>query len=79
MPSLRVVQRFGGGVQGQVLEARDPRRAPPAGGRPLDAEHVVGEGAAEGQVLHVGFGLEPVRPHSPHLEARAVEEQRQVG
>ena len=60
-------------INNNQVSTCDPRCLPTSGCRPLDAEHVVGEGAAKGQVLHVGLGLELVRAHSAHYKAGAVE------
>ena len=66
------MQGLGRGVDGEVLEGRDPGRAPSAGRGPGGAEEVVGEGLPEHEVLHLGLRLEAVGMSRGHLEPRTV-------
>jgi hypothetical protein len=55
-----------------------PRCAPSFIGVPRAAEHVIGEGLAEGEVLHRRLGLQLLRPGRGHLQSRTVTENLNI-
>ena len=65
------MQRLGRGVDGEVLEGRDPGRAPTAGRGPRGTEEVIGEALAEHEVLYLGLGLQAVGAGGGHLQPGA--------